>query len=131
MNVVGKITDFMNNVIDRMKTPAETLPAFLLTSVSIQRPGLSAYKIASEIISNNAAIGIETGKNPDGSPNVVNEYTYNVVKTIVDAIKNDAVVQLSVPVGSLKITAEGGNAGGPVQCIGTNVTPTILKGIIR
>ncbi len=126
-----KIIDLMNSVIDKMKTPAETLPTLLLQAVAIQRPGLSPSKITANVISNNNTIGIPTGTNPDGSPNKINEYTYNVVKCIVDAIKEDAVVQVAIPSGSIVVETTGANAGGPLVGTGTNIINTTVKGIIR
>jgi len=131
MFTLDKITNIINNAINSMRTPAQTLPAFLLYCVAIKRPGLSASKIASKIISNNEEIGIPTGSLPDGSENLINQYTYNVVKCVIDAIKEDGVVQVSIPAGSIMVQAEGGNAGGPVVCVGSNITNTIVKGLIR
>lgn len=128
---LDKITNIINGAINSMRTPAQTLPAFLLYCVAIKRPGISPAKITSQIISNNAEIGIPTGDLPDGSPNLINQYTYNVVKCVVDAIKEDGVVQVSIPMGSIMVQAEGGNGGGPVVCVGSNITNTIVKGIIR
>ncbi len=125
------ITNLIDKAMDSMKVPAETLPGTLINAIAIQRPGLSASKIASRIISNNNAIGIPTGQNPDGSPNLVNEYTYSVVKTVVEAIKEDAVVHVSIPPGTIMVQTEGGNAGGPVVSVGHNIITTTAKGIIR
>jgi hypothetical protein len=83
------------------------------------------------VIKNNKALGIPTDKNPDGSDNMINQYTYNLVKCIVNAIKNDATVQVAIPMQSLLIQATGGNAGGPVTCIGTNLLDSIGNGIMQ
>ena len=131
MGFNDKIVNLMDSVIDKMKTPAETLPTILLDAVSIKRPGLSPSKITAEIISNNNIIGLPTGDNPDGSPNLINQYTYNVVKGIVDAIKEDAVVQVAIPKESILVETKGGNAGGPLVGIGSNIISTTIKGIIR
>ena len=69
--------------------------------------------------------------NPDGTANLINQYTYNVVKCMVDAIKNDASVQVAIPQQSLLIQATGGNAGGPVTCIGSNLLDSIGNGIMQ
>lgn len=129
--IIDKIADIIQNSLDRLKTPAEVLPAFLLYYTAMRRPGLSPSKIAAEIISNNAALGINTGDNPDGTPNVVNQYTYNIVKCVVDAIKNDGVVQVAIPAGSIVVETNGANAGGPVVSVGTNTINTVVKGIVR
>ena len=50
---------------------------------------------------------------------------------MVDAIKNDASVQVAIPQQSLLIQATGGNGGGPVTCIGSNLLDSIGNGIMQ
>lgn len=128
---ISNIVDTLNNTFDSTNIPANILPPLLLKCISLQRPGLSAYKIAAQAIENNKALGIPVEDNPDGSPNLINQYTYNIVKCMVDAIKNDAAVQVNIPLGSLKVETKGGNAGGPVVCIGTNLLDSIGNGIVQ
>lgn len=128
---LSSIVETMTNTLDSSKIPANILPPLLLKCTALSRPGLSAYKIAAQIIQNNKALGIPVEENPDGSDNLINQYTYNVVKCIVDAIKNDATVQVAIPMQSLLIQATGGNAGGPVTCTGTNLLDSIGNGIMQ
>lgn len=128
---IDSIAKSMSSMLNLGKKAANILPPFLLKCTSLSRSGLSAYKITSEIIKNNKAIGIPTDPNPDGTENMINQYTYNVVKCIVDAIKNDAVVHVTIPMESLMIQAIGGNAGGAVTCVGTNLTDSIGNGIMQ
>jgi hypothetical protein len=128
---ISSIVDTVTNTLDSAKIPANVLPPLLLKCTAINRPGLSAYKITAQIIQNCKALGIPVEENPDGSSNLINQYTYNVVKCMVDAIKNDATVQVAVPMQSLLIQATGSNAGGPVTCIGTNLLDSIGNGIIQ
>ena len=128
---LSSIVETMTNTLDSSKIPANILPPLLLKCTALSRPGLSAYKIAAQIIQNNKALGIPVENNPDGSDNLINQYTYNVVKCIVDAIKNDATVQVAIPMQSLLIQATGGNAGGPVTCIGTNLLDSVGNGIMQ
>lgn len=128
---ISNIIDNITNTLDSAKMPANVLPPFLLKCTALNRPGLSAYKIASRIIENNKALGIPVEDNPDGTANLINQYTYNVVKCIVDAIKNDASVQVAIPQQSLLIQTTGGNAGGPVTCIGSNLLDSIGNGIMQ
>lgn len=130
MNITN-IVDTITNTLEGVRTPANVLPPILLKCTSLTRPGLSAYKIATEVIQNNEKLGIPTGANPDGSDNLINAYTYNIVKSVVDAIKNDAAVSLALPMGSLLIKADGANGGGPVTCIGTNLLDSLARGIIQ
>lgn len=128
---ISTIVDTLTNTLDSAKTPANMLPPLLLKCLALNRPGLSAYKIAAQIIQNNKAIGIPTEDCPDGSANLINQYTYNVVKCMVDAIKNDASVQVAIPMSSLLIQATGSNAGGPVTCVGTNLLDSLGNGILQ
>ena len=77
---ISNIIDSITNTLDSAKMPANVLPPFLLKCTALNRPGLSAYKIASRIIENNKALGIPVEDNPDGTANLINQYTYNVVK---------------------------------------------------
>lgn len=128
---ISSIVNTITNTLEGVKTPANVLPPLLLKCVSLTRPGLSAYKISTEIIQNLQKVGIPTGQNPDGSDNLINAYTYVVVKGVVDALLNDAVVSAAIPLGSLSVQATGANAGGPVTCYGTNLLDSICQGIIR
>jgi hypothetical protein len=128
---IANIVDTVTNTLNSAKTPVNILPALLLKCTALTRPGLSAYRITSEIIKNNEKLDIPTDDNPDGKPNMINQYTYNVVKCIVDAIKNDASVQVAIPSQSLLVKVDGGNAGGPVTCIGTNLLDSIGNGILQ
>ena len=128
---ISNVVDFLSNKLNNTEIPASTLSPVLLKASSFCRPGLSAYKIAARIIENNKLLGIPTGPNPDGSENMINLYTYNVVKCICDALQNEAAVHISIPMETLMIQATGGNAGGPVTCVGTNIVDSISKGIIR
>ena len=128
---LSNIVETISNTLDSSRIPANILPPLLLKSTALNRPGLSAYKIAAQIIQNNKALGIPVEDNPDGSDNLINQYTYNVVKCIVDAIKNDATVQVAIPMQSLLIQATGANAGGPVTCIGTNLMDSVGNGIMQ
>lgn len=130
MNISG-VTNKINGYFDKFKTPASLLPAFLLRCVSLKRTGISPMETTSNAIEYIKSAGIPTEENEDGSPNLVNEYTYAVVKAVTDSIKEQGMVQITIPANSLMIQATGGNAGGPVTCIGTNLTDTVAYGIIQ
>jgi hypothetical protein len=128
---IGTVIDTVTNTLNSARIPAPVLPAFLLRCLALTRPGLSAYKIASAIIQKNAEIGIPAGDTADGKTNLINAYTYNIVREIVSAIKNDAAVQIAIPMQSLLIQAIGSNAGGPVTCVGSNILDSLGNGIIQ
>lgn len=128
---VNEIARKMKDAFTRMKTPAEILPPQLLYCIATKRPGVSASETAAKIISDNGMFGILTGENPDGTPNVVNQFTYNIVKHVFDEIKRNGVVQVSIPAGSIMVQTNGGNAGGPVVSVGSNIIDTIARGVFR
>lgn len=128
---ISTLVNSITNTLNSARIPAGILPPLLLKCTSLTRPGLSAYKIATEVIQNNGKLGIPTGPNPDGSDNKINAYTYSIIKCIVEALKNDAAVQIAIPMQSLLIQATGANGGGPVTCVGTNLVDSISQGIIQ
>lgn len=128
---IASIVDTITNTLNTAKVPANILPPLLLRCAALSRPGLSAYRITSQIIQNNKTLNIQTEDNPDGSDNMINQYTYNIVKCIVDAIKNEATVQVAIPSQSLLIQTTGANAGGPLVGMGTNLLDSLGNGIMQ
>ena len=68
---------------------------------------------------------------PDGTDNVVNQFVTNVVEKVVDTLKDDALVECVIPIGSVIVSAQGANAGGPVVAVGTNINNAKGYGVIR
>lgn len=115
--------------VDGIKT--KILPSVLIYCVASNRRGISAAMTASKVIENDGKIGIPTGTNEDGSPNLINLHDYNLIMSVIDAIKNDGVVHVSIPKGSIIFEGTGVNGGGPMTIIGTNKTDSIALGLIR
>lgn len=130
MNITSLI-ELTNKAMEAARKPATKIAALLVYSTAVQRPGVSKIKITSEVISDNAALGINTGQMPDGTDNVVNEFVYNVVEKVIDNLKDDALVECVIPSGSLIVEANGANAGGPVVAVGTNINNAKGYGVIR
>lgn len=128
---IKNVLELTDSALDAVRKPANTVAALLVYATAVQRPGISKLKITSEIISDNAAIGINTGQMPDGTDNVVNQFVANVVEKVVDTLKDDAMVECVIPTGSVLLKAEGGNAGGPVVAVGTNINNAKGYGIVR
>ena len=49
---ISTIVDTVTNTLNSAKIPANVLPPLLLKCTALNRPGLSAYKIATEVIKN-------------------------------------------------------------------------------
>lgn len=129
--IIENILKKIKSVFEKIKTPANTLPPVLLYCISMKRPGTSAYNSASKTIADNVKLGINAGVNPDGTPNIVNQYTYNLTKNILEEIKQNGVVQVAIPPGSIKVIVKGSNRGGPFIAEGQNIITTTVKGILQ
>ena len=128
---IKKLIESVDTALDAARKPANTLVGFMIYATAVHRPGISKLKITSDIIADNATLGINTGQMPDGTDNVVNQFVANVVEKVVDTLKDDAMVECVIPSGSVIVNAQGGNAGGPVVAIGTNINNAKGYGIIR
>lgn len=128
---IKNLLEAVNTALDAARQPANVLVGFLIYATAVHRPGISKLKITSDIIADNASLGINTGQMPDGTDNVVNQFVANVVEKVVDTLKDDAMVECVIPTGSVIVTAKGANAGGPVVAVGTNINNAKGYGIIR
>ena len=127
---IRKICDGIEKAIQYCRVPLTYIPAILLVCSAIQRPGLSAMVIASNIIRRQSEAGAPFGPAADGSANVSEAMERIRVEEMVKALKLDARVQIGIPIGGIMITGTGANAGGPVQITGFNINPAHGDGII-
>ena len=128
---IKQITTLVNEALDIARKPVTKLSGFLVYATAVQRPGVSKLKITGEIVSQNETLGINIGQMPDGTDNIVNAFVANFVEKLVDNLKDTAMVECVIPKGSVFVTAQGANAGGPVVAVGTNINDAKGYGIIR
>jgi len=124
--ITSKINSFLGAANSKV-TQMIPAPAILLLCASLTRPGLSPLRSISNICTALEGLGIPTGDNPDGSPNLVVRAIYEIVKETDRAMCEDASIQGAGEIGS--IVAAGANAGGPVTV--TNILPFSIKGLIQ
>ena len=110
---------------------SQVLPTALLLCVSMRRPGMSAMEATSEFIEYIANLGIPTGKNTDGSDNLIIPFVYGIFKTQQKQEKMRGRVTVGGAPGSISFTGTGANAGGPVVIKGMNDMPFKLDGLIE
>ena len=127
---IKKICDGIEKAIEYCRVPMTYIPAAMLVCSAVQRPGLSAMIIASNIIRRQAEAGAPFGNSADGSANVSEAMERIRVEEMVKALKMDARVQIGLPIGGIQITGTGGNAGGPVQITGFNINNAHGDGIV-
>jgi hypothetical protein len=113
------------------QTPVEPLPPPLIMVGAKLRPGLSAQSIASEIISKQSNTGRVVGDIFADGPNVEEAMEVIRAQAIIDAILNEAKVDVVIPPGVAVSTIGVGNLGAPVVSQGATIAMGIGDGIIR
>lgn len=131
-SVVQKIGNTIDTVMTTIRPPLIPIPPILMLCEMLQRPGLSATILASEIISGLEQLGIPTGVNPDGSENLIVKSVQMGCEKLVDHFHNYARVDSAAEPCSVSITGTGTAAGiAPVAVSGCNSSFISVKGSIR
>lgn len=131
MSWIKTICEGVSKAFNTIRKPLQYIPTLMLLCEVKQRPGLSAIALTTAVIQRLSEAGIDTGTNPDGSPNKIGQFVRIFSEEIVREFQDNASVNLAVDAGSVTTQATGANAGGPVTVFGTNVLPTQAQGIIR
>ena len=127
---IDKICSTINQIIEKLTIPFAYIQPEILVCSAIRRPGLSAIAIVSNIISRKSEAGAPVGLSADGTPNVEEAVERIRIEEIVKGIKKRSRVQIGIPIGGIKIKATGGNAGGPIEVFGFNITAAHGDGIL-
>lgn len=131
MNWINNIMNMVSTAFNAVRKPAQSIPPILLLCEINNRSGLSAISLTSNIIARLPEIGFNTGVNPDGSANMVNQYTKIICEELIKEIQNHALVDCAVNSGQININSSGACAVGPVTTTGTNIMPFSIKGVLR
>lgn len=129
---IDKIASTINGALKALRPPVISIPPILLLCEILDRPGLSAITLTSSIIARLPEAGIPTGVNPDGSENMINQYTRIVCEEIIKEFQQHAVVNGAVPPGSINVVGTGTAMGiAPVAVSATNIGVSSLFGLLR
>lgn len=131
MGWITNIAEGINNVFKNARPSLKTIPPLLLLCGGMNRPGLSAIALTSSIIQRLPEAGIETGVNPDGSPNKILKFVRIIVEEIVKELKTNMKVSIAVRPGGVTSVGVGGNAAGEVTVTSQNVNIISGYGIIE
>jgi len=123
--VADLLTTFVNDSVDFNRN----LTTYEILAQKI-RTGLSSDVIASSIISRFEEIGLPKGPLVNGATNVMEALIVVICEVIVDALQNDARIDIGVFPGGT-VQANGANGAGPVVSVGTTVTAQNGIGVIR
>lgn len=113
------ITSSLLNLFKLPPSVSQAIPSSVILA-SANRPGLSPSKMAARIIQRQAEAGIPVGPLPSGKIPPGEIMISIMMEEICNGITQDARIQTAIAPGT-EITATGGNAGGPMQVIGTTI----------
>jgi len=129
MGIFSTISSLLKNSFKPPKKLKTIPPGLILTGTKF-RTGLSPIDIASKIIERKKEVGIGIGPLPSGVKNVDLQMEVIRIEEIVNALTTEAVIEIEIPPG-IKLSASGGNAGGPILVVGATIDLVKAKGIIR
>lgn len=131
MSWITTIANGIESAFNAVRPALKTVPALLLLCELKNRPGLSAIALTSAIIRRLPEAGIETGVNPDGSQNKINQFVRIMCEELITEIKDNARVTCVIEPGSIVTQGTGSNAGGPVVVMSTNTMISQNMGLIE
>jgi len=130
----SSINGLLNIILGAFKvpeTPVTPLPPPLIMVGAKLRPGLSPQGIAADIISEQSDAGRVVGDVFADGPNVEEAMELIRIKKIVNALLNEAKIEVVIPPGVQVLTVGVGNLGVPVVSQGATTTMGIGDGVIR
>lgn len=127
-NIIDTIKNFFQT---SLRSPANFISGIILICGLARRPGLSCIISVGNIIQDISKKGIPTEDLPDGTPNMMNQLVLSIVNETYRALKEDANVQVALAPGAINVRATGGNAGGPVTCVGPNINFATGQALIQ
>jgi hypothetical protein len=95
-----------------------------------RRSGLSAIKIARNIIARKSEAGVPVGALLSGSANPEEIMWRIAVEEIIKAFQEDIIITVGIPPGTT-LTAAGTSGAGPVTVFGSTITFTKAYGVIQ
>lgn len=130
MSSLKSIFKIISSALDASRTPPPAIPSIMLLAGAKLRPGLSPTMIASKIIARQSEAGAPVGVLPSGGKNISELMEVIRIEEIIDALHSDARIDVAINPG-IQLTAQGGNAGGPILVVGQTIGLGTGNGIIR
>lgn len=131
MSWIQTIANGIEKAFDAVRPALTTIPPILLICELYKRPGLSAIALASAVIRRLPECNIQTGVNPDGSENKINQFVRVFSEEIVKEIKDNARVTAVIEPGSVISVGTGSSAAGPVVVSSLNTVIGRALGIVE
>jgi hypothetical protein len=123
------IIDQTQNLLKTPKTKSPKIPAPLIANGK-NRTGISYIDLTAKFMGIMADKGFKIGTHVDGTPDYNSIAVQVMFQLLVEAFKFDGAITVSIPPG-IKITASGGNAGGPIQVVGQTIEYATGSAVIQ
>ena len=110
----------LNGLLNLFKIPmttSQSMPTPLILATKA-KPGMSPSQIASRIIKRQSEAGLQVGALPSGQTSPAEIMEKIRIEEMVKALTAEARIDVAIQPGTA-IQGTGGNAGGPVQVVGT------------
>tara|TARA_R110002020_G_scaffold10955_4_gene41539 strand:+ start:1505 stop:1921 length:417 start_codon:yes stop_codon:yes gene_type:complete len=112
----------LSGLLNLFKVPTTTsqkMPPPIILATS-SRPGMSPTQIAARIIQRQSEAGIPVGPLPSGQISPAEIMERIRIEEIVNSLTSEARIDVAILPGTA-LQGTGGNAGGPVQIVGTTL----------
>lgn len=130
LNTIQDILDALTGLFKLKNNPAPPVASPLILVGVPNKSGISAQRVASNIIKNKEKAGLPVGVLPDGTPSPDEIMERIRVEAIFEELLTNAKITVVIPPGT-PVTAAGGNAGGPIVVQGATINITTGYGQIQ
>lgn len=125
-----KLIKKLLKVVDAINIPLEPLPPQIILTGALKRSGLSAEKMASEILSRQAEAGAPFGEVFNGENNIIEAMEIIRCQVIVNELIQNGKIEIVIPPG-IPVQTMGSNAAGPVASTGITTGVASGYGVMR
>lgn len=131
MGSISSVLNIITSVFSIPKEPVTPLPPPLLLVGADLRPGVTPSEVASRIISRQSEAGLVVGDVFGDGPNTAQAMELIRIQEIMNALLNEAKIEVVIPPGVSVTTVGVGNLGIPVISNGVTTNMAIGSGVIR
>jgi hypothetical protein len=127
---VKTVLNSLSKLFNFKTTPTPPVPLPLILTGVQTRDGISAQRVASNIIARKAEAGLPVGVLPNGEPNNDEILERIRIEEIFKELLENGKIIVAIPPGST-IVANGASPSGPVTVVGSSTTIHKGFGIIQ
>lgn len=98
---IDKLSELIENTIDKSRGPASDLPPFLTTIEGMTRPGMSAISLTANIVKRLGEAGVDTSTLPDGSEPQITKVVRIINEEFIKEVQLNMKVMTEIRPGTL------------------------------